>query len=295
MGVTGHCGLANTVRGLPITSMVRNTATTLLAPNERNRFDTLGQGCYRGLHRDSVEQLLRDLRMHSADVVVISAATIGQRDAVRLATVVREFPRIPAIALLSSYSSATAQTVLTLGRSGVRTVVDIQTSAGWSELHSLLIADVSRLLERAAMAMLGVELPGAAVGCVRFFEVIFQRHIGVKTVRQLANTLCISASTLMSRFYRINLPAPKQYLAVARLAHAARLLENPGASVSSVANSLDYSSPQSFGRHLQLFLQLTPREFRRRYDGDGMLECFRGELIVPYKEQLRVFDPLLSP
>jgi AraC-like DNA-binding protein len=273
---------------------MKNTATTLLAPNERNRFDTLSQGFYQGLHRDSVDQLLRDLRMHSADVVVVSAATLGQREAQRLATVVREFPRIPAIALLSSYSSSTAQTVLTLGRSGVRTVVDIQTSRGWSELHSLLVADASRLLERAAMAMLGVELPNVSLGCTRFFEALFRRHGGSRTVRQLAVTLSISASTLMSRFFRAKLPAPKQYLAVARLAHAARLLENPGASISSVANSLEYSSPQSFGRHLQLFLQMTPREFRRRYDGDGVLELFRSELVVPYKQQLQVFDPLRS-
>ena len=274
--------------------MSRNTATTLLAPNERSRFDTLSQGYYRGLHRDSIEQLLRDLRTHSADVVVISAASIGQREAMRLATVVREFPRIPAIALLSTYSSTTAQTVLTLGRSGVHTVVDIQSSRGWSELHNLLVADSSRLLERAALAMLSADLPGAPVGNVRFFEAIFRRHGGVRTVRQLGDVLSICASTLMSRFFRAKLPPPKQYLALARLTHAARLLENPGASVSSVANSLDYSSPQSFGRHLQLFLQLTPREFRRRYDGDGMLECFRAELVAPYKEQLQSFDPLLS-
>jgi len=272
----------------------RNTATTLLAPNERNRFDTLSEGQYRGLHRDSVDQLLRDLRMHSADVVVVSAASIGQRDAARLATVVREFPRIPAIALLSSYSTATAQTVLTLGRSGVRTVVDIQTSRGWNELHNLLVADATRLLERAALAMLSIEVPAASIGCVRFFEAVFRRHAGVKTVRQLADSLSICASTLMSRFFRAKLPPPKQYLAVARLAHAACLLENPGASVSSVANSLDYSSPQSFGRHLQLFLQLTPREFRRRYDGEGMLEWFRAELIAPYRDQLQTFDPLAT-
>lgn len=129
---------------------------------------------------------------------------------------------------------------------------------------------------------------------MRFFEAIFRRHGGVRTVRQLADSLAVSASTLMSRFFRAKLPAPKQYLAYARLSHAARLLENPGASVSSVANSLDYSSPQSFSRHLQLYLQLTPRDFRRRFDGDGMLECFRAELIAPYKEELRAFDPLLS-
>jgi transcriptional regulator GlxA family with amidase domain len=140
--------------------------------------------------------------------------------------------------------------------------------------------------------MLSVELPTARAGCLRFFEHVFRRQAGAKTVRQLADALSVCGSTLMSRFFRAKLPPPKQYLAVARLAHAARLLENPGASVSSVANSLDYSSPQSFGRHLQLFLHLTPREFRRRYDGDGMLECFRAELVAPYREQLRGFDPL---
>jgi AraC-like DNA-binding protein len=272
----------------------QNTATTLLAPNERSRFDTFGRGYYRGLHRDSVDQLLRDLRSHVADVIVVSAASLDQKQAVRLGNIVREFPRVPTIAVLSSYSKNTAQTVLTLGRSGVRTVVDIQSPAGWGELHSLLMADTSRLLERAAMAMLGVELSNAPAGCLLFFEAVFRRHGGACTVRQLADNLAVGASTLMSRFYRARLPAPKQYLAVARLTHAARLLENPGASISSVANSLDYSSPQSFGRHLQLFLQLTPRDFRRRYDGDGMLDRFREELIAPYRQLLCSFDPLRS-
>lgn len=274
--------------------VAQNTATTLLAPNERSRFDTFGRGYYRGLHRDSVEQLLRDLRSHVADVIVVSAASLDQQQAIRLGNIVREFPRVPTIAVLSSYTRNTAQTVLTLGRSGVRTVVDIQNPSGWSELHSLLVADSSRLLERAAMAMLGVELSAAPAGCLQFFEAVFRRHGGACTVRQLAAGLAVGTSTLMSRFYRARLPAPKQYLAVARLAHAARLLENPGASISSVANSLDYSSPQSFGRHLQLFLQLSPRDFRRRYDGDGMLERFREELVAPYRQQLSGFDPLKS-
>ena len=79
---------------------------------------------------------------------------------------------------------------------------------------------------------------------------------------------------------------------MARLVCAARLFENPGLSVTLVANELDYSSPQAFGRHLRAMLQLTALEFRERYDGEGMLQRFRDELILPHLVRLRSFDPL---
>src|SRR5439155_16581475 len=47
-----------------------------------------------------------------------------------------------------------------------------------------------------------------------------------------------------------------------RLLHAAYLFLNPGLSVSDVAYRLDYSSPQSFGRHLKAMLGVTAGEFR---------------------------------
>jgi hypothetical protein len=70
------------------------------------------------------------------------------------------------------------------------------------------------------------------------------------------------------------------------------LFENPGLSVTLVANELDYSSPQAFGRHLRSMLQLTAMGFRERYDGEGMLQYFRDELILPHLVRLRAFDPL---
>ena len=88
------------------------------------------------------------------------------------------------------------------------------------------------------------------------------------------------------------MPSPKRYLAMARLARAARLFENSGLSVANVATHLDYSSPQSFGRHVRTLLGLTAVGFRQRYDGDGMVERFRAELVRPYAMVLRRFDPL---
>ena len=96
----------------------------------------------------------------------------------------------------------------------------------------------------------------------------------------------------MSRFFRARLPAPKRYLAYTRLIRAARLFENTGLSVADVANHLDYSSPQSFGRHVRTLLHLTASEFRARYTGDTMSERFRADLVLPYLERLQTLRPL---
>ena len=96
----------------------------------------------------------------------------------------------------------------------------------------------------------------------------------------------------MSRFYRAGLPSPKTYLAGMRLVHAAYLFSNPGLSVSDVAYRLDYSSPQSFGRHLKAMLGVTAGEFRRRFPFEVSLQRYVDLLITPYRETLRAFCPL---
>src|SRR2546422_228675 len=111
-------------------------------------------------------------------------------------------------------------------------------------------------------------------------------------VRRRARRLQMRPSTLMSRFYRGGLPSPKSYLAGMRLLHAAYLLQNPGLSVSDVAYRLDYSSPQSFGRHLRAMLGVTAGEFRRRFPFDVSLERYVDLLVTPYREALRAFHPL---
>ena len=99
--------------------------------------------------------------------------------------------------------------------------------------------------------------------------------------------LGVIPSTLMSRFVRARLPAPKFYLSMARLVCAARMFENPGLSVTLVANELDYSSPQAFGQPLATMLRLTALEFREQLRWRGMLQHFRDELILPHLPRLR--------
>jgi len=275
--------------------LVLAPVSTILMPSERLRVDAAGEGLYTALHRDTIDDVIRDVKEQRASAVLVSVTRCGPRDATRVATLVREFPRVPTVALLTELESNAPTAVLTLGRSGVQTLVDVRQPAGWRVLRDVLLADQSRDVSRLALAQLSTDLAGAHPDCWRFFEALFGLPGGIGTIRSLSRYLGVIPSTLMSRFFRAQLPAPKRYLATARLVRAAQLFENPGLSVANVANRLDYSSPQSFGRHVRGLIHMTAVEFRQRYDGEGMLQRFRADLVLPHLTTLRGFTPLSMP
>ncbi|HET6679591.1 MAG TPA: helix-turn-helix domain-containing protein [Gemmatimonadaceae bacterium] len=265
--------------------------TTVLLPAERAGVDAAGTGIYQTMHRESFEEALRDLREQRAEAVVLSVARCGARDSRVVATMIREFPRVPAVALLTALTAHSAEAVLYLGRSGVGALVDAREPAGWRRLRDLLATNRTSKISRVALAMLLVDLSAAPAQCRAFFDALFLAPSEMTTVRALCDLFDVLPSTIMSRFFRARLPAPKRYLAFARLVRAAELFENPGLSIASVANHLDYSSPQSFGRHVRGQLDITAADFRTSYNGRRMLDRFREELVLPHLNVLRTFHP----
>jgi AraC-like DNA-binding protein len=185
--------------------------------------------------------------------------------------------------------------VLALGQSGIRRLVDVRLAAGWRELRGALMADSGEGGYRRILGQLAIDLAGVPEDCWQFFETLFTCPPRVANVRMLARHLEVLPSTFMSRFFRGGVPTPKHYLAMARLVRASRLFENAGFSIANVANHLEYSSPQSFGRHVRILLQMTAGDFRTRYDAAGMFERFRQELVLPYLTELRQLHPLRVP
>lgn len=267
------------------------SVTTMLTADERLRIDAVGIGVIHAYHRESLEDVWRDLRQRNAMAVIVSTAMCQRADIGHMARMVREFPRVPAVALLSQFDGRTARTVLTLGRYGVRTLVDVREPTGWRELRSVLLSGRASDIQRLAVARLAADLAAAPKGALRFFETLFGVAVRTTTIRQLATSLEVVPSTLMSRFFRAGMPPVKRFLSLARLTYAARLFENPGISIANVANQLDYSSPQSFSRHVRMLLGLTAAAFRERYDGEGMLQFFRDDLVLARADCWRVFDP----
>ncbi len=278
----------------PARPIATSTAiVTMLTPMERTSVDAAGEGCYVTLHRDSVEEVLQELRACRAQAVLVSVARCNARAASSVARLVREFPGVPAVALLSGSDASAAHSVLALGQYGVRSLVDVRDPVGWRTLRQLFSAQRGDTIERKASQRLAILLDDAPEDCRRFLDACFLSPARVGTVRQLAKRLGVQASTLMSRFYRADLPAPKRYLAFARLVRAAAMFENPGLSITQVANSLEYSSPQSFGRHIHTMLGLTAAAFRQQFDGARMLDHFVELLVQPHRTTLRGFHPLV--
>jgi AraC-like DNA-binding protein len=275
----------------PAAGMKRRVAT-MLTVDERLRIDAAAMGVIRTLHRESIDEVIDDLRQYRADTIVLSTAYCQRIDTSRIARVVREFPRVPAVALLSQLDGGTARAILALGQSGIRMLIDVRDPNGWKELRSVLLSERTNAIQRTAIAQISFDIGTAPPGAHRFFEVLFEGAPRTSSVRQLASDLHVLPSTLMSRFFRAHMPPPKRYLAYARLVCAAYMFENPGVSVSGVANQLDYSSPQSFCRHVKSLLFLSAVAFRGQYDGVRMLARLRTDLLLPYQEQWRRFDPL---
>ena len=65
------------------------TVATVLLPTERPRVEAAGQGCYRVLHGESVEEAIRQVRRAPVDAVFLSVHRCSEADLPRVAQFVR--------------------------------------------------------------------------------------------------------------------------------------------------------------------------------------------------------------
>lgn len=267
------------------------TVAAVLLPAERSRVDAAGNGCFSVVHRDSIPDALRVVRERPVDAVIVSVHRCAPEQVEAIGHLVRDFPAIPTVALLSRYDPGATEMLLRLGASGVRQVVDVTSPNGWSRLRQLVGQPATRAVARIQGPILDA-LHDASPDARLFIEALVRLAPETPTVRRLAERLFVRPSTLMSRFVRSGLPSPKNYLAAVRLLHAALLFEVVGLSVADVAYRLEYSSPQSFGRHLRAMLGITASEFRGRFPFPVAVEHFVERMIRPYMAIWRQFHPL---
>lgn len=267
------------------------TVAAVLLPGERPRVDAASSGCFAVLHRDSIPEAMRVVRERTVDAVLVSVHRCGPEQMEAVGHLVREFPGIPTVALLSQHDAGSTEMLLRLGATGVRQVVDVTSPTGWGRLREVVGQPATRAVSRIQAPILAA-LAGSPPDTRLFLEAMIRLAPDTPTVTALAERLYVRPSTLMSRFARAGLPSPKNYLAAFRLLHAAHLFETHGLSVADVAYRLEYSSPQSFGRHLRAMLGVTALEFRCRFPFPTALERFVALMIDPYRETWREFHPM---
>jgi AraC-like DNA-binding protein len=269
------------------------TIAAVVSTVERAGLEAAGAGCFSVVHRATLPDALRVVRERPVDAVVFSVHECGRTEMDQVDHLVRRFPDIPTVALVTRADPGASELLLRLGATGIRHVVDVTNPTGWARLRHLLLAPVSRPAARI-MARVFEVLTDLPPDTRLFVELMIRLAPTTPAARRLAHHARMRPSTLMSRFARAGLPSPKNYVAAIRLLYAAQLFESEGLSVSDVAYRLECSSPQSFGRHLRAMMGLTPGEFRRRFSFEKALARFVELLVVPYVGQWRAFHPIGS-
>jgi AraC-like DNA-binding protein len=267
------------------------TVAAVVAPAERASLDAASIGCFAVLHRNSVPEAVRTVRENAVDAVLLSVRQCAEERTDIVDQLVRGFPGVPTVALVTGHDSTVSETLLRLGATGVRQVVDVTAASGWARLRQLVAEPASRAAARILSPVFHA-LPGLPPDARIYLELLIRVAPDTTAVRTLARRFQLKPSTMMSRFSRAGLPSPKTYLAAIRLLYAAQYFEGGGRSVSDVAYRLDCSSPQSFGRTLRAMLGITPGEFRRRFPFPAALERFLSQLVSPYQSIWARFHPL---
>ena len=165
--------------------------STILTPGERMRVDAAGEGSYRAIHRDGVAELVRDIKSRRADAVLLSVARCDDRMQPGICAMVREFPRVATVALVSQAAPDAPRVALSLGTSGITQLVDVREPTGWHELRRLLLTNRGSEIQREALTQLAIDLAGAEPDCWRFFEALFTAPPRVATVRALSREFAV--------------------------------------------------------------------------------------------------------
>src|SRR5512137_1849972 len=140
------------------------TVAAVLDPVERSRVEAAGQGCFRVLPGGSLDEAIRHVRRAPVDAMLLSVHRCAEADFPRVAQFVREFPHVPAVALLSRTDEAAHERILRLGASGVHEVVDVSVPSGWHRLRTLMREPNTPVVARV-MAAVDAELREAAPDC----------------------------------------------------------------------------------------------------------------------------------
>ena len=267
--------------------------STLLLRDERAKIDVAGTGIFEAWHRSDMAEVLRDIRTNKTCAVLISVDYCTSHSEVR--QLVSEIPEVPTIALIRQGEHQTVRTLLQLGYAGVKRAIDLQSDQAWDDLRDVITDSCGDHIERLLLDYVQERVGGRCRLWLDFMQAVSRTSRYSGSVRNLAHELGVLPSTLMSRFFRARLPAPKQYLTHVRLLRASALLKNPGLSLANVANHLDYSSPQSFGRHIRVTTGLSALQFRQRYTEGDLLSQLGKNLLEPYVQVLRSFRPVARP
>jgi AraC-like DNA-binding protein len=125
------------------------------------------------------------------------------------------------------------------------------------------------------LAQLGADVPPRLRVA---FEFCLHNATRDLTVADLADAVCWPCRTLDARFTREHVPPPSRVVGWCRLLVCARLLEDSGRSVESIAFETGFSSGGALSAMFRRFIGLRCREVRKNGGSAFILRAFIDDL-----------------
>lgn len=266
---------------------------TVVSTAMQSRLDVALGELVRPVHVASIAAALTVVREQPVGAVLLGQDSVAS-DAVVTVGKLANTCGGAVIVVTGGWSPKLPQSLLTFGRQGVRETVDIGNRAGLSRLRDLVTRPEWELANRIDKTF-EPNLTDATQEMRAFLHHLIHVAPVVCTIRKLASGMGIHQSSLTSRFYRARLPSPKKYLALVRLLYAAGVLEDVRVSAAQASRRLNYSSPQSFMRHVREQLGVSVHDFRERYSFTELASHVSFHTLSEHHETLRWFRPMNVP
>lgn len=244
----------------------------------------------RPLHLASVGEALSVVRERPVQAVLLGRGAMTTGTATTVGRLVVNCGGT-LIAVIEGWTPELPETLLAFGRYGVRDAVDVSDRHGLSRLRDLITRTDWEPAQRVARAF-EPSLTEASEEMRFFLNYLVRTASFIGSITILAARLGVSHSSLNSRFLRAGLPSPRKYLVYIRLLFATALLEQPRVTAAHVAHRLNYSSPQSFMRHVRAQLGVSVRDLRQRHSFDALAQRVVFHTLSQNAATLKWFRPL---
>ena len=275
----------------PIGGRPKSKVVTLVEPSLETSIAEATTSCCAIVHTRSIQEAIFATRDRDVHALLVSPNALVAEPFQGIATLVGKCSSMMTVAVFKDHGVTASQGLIDLGGCGVRRLVDLSERDGWESLREL-VSKAGEVNAQRILSAIESVVGDASMASRYFIENMVRAAPRIHTVRELAREFGVHPSSMMSRFFRHQLPAPKRYLAATRLLYASAHFEGASVSVADVAYRLNYSSPQSFGRHVKAMMGMTPGYFRYRFTMERMIGHFVDTLILPHREALRTFDPI---
>ena len=263
---------------------------TVLEPKLRGEVDLATYGVFATVHTSSIADAMEAVRDHTVRALLLSPQMLDDGQIPSVNRLLSGLPGVATVAVVAERAQVPSDRLLALGACGVKRMVDLKEKQGWSDLRSSLETDCSDIAVDISRR-LGQELATMSRGTQEFFTLLVRHAADTTSVKSLAVKMELKPSTLVSRFYRPGLPSVRRYLCDMRLMFASAHMSASAVSIAAVARRLNYSSPQSFGRHVYIRYRVPAGTFRRTYPFDRMVTEYVEDLVSPYRPTFAAFNP----